>query len=50
MSPNLVDPLVNVIEAETNSVLNSCAIIVSVTVNEPVIIWSSVNVFEPVVA
>ena len=49
-SPNLVEPLVKIIDDDTNSVLNSCAIISPVTVNEPVMNWSSVKLLLPVVA
>ena len=42
-SPNLVEPLVKIIYYDTNSVLKSCAFISPVTVNEPVINWSSVK-------
>ena len=36
VSPNLVEPLVNIIDDETNSVWNSWAVKVPVTVKEPV--------------
>ena len=35
--PNIVEPLWKIIDEEINSVWNSCAVIVSVTIKEPVI-------------
>ena len=49
VSPNLVEPLSNIIDAETNSVLNSCAVIVPPTVALPWTVMFPVVVVEPVI-
>jgi hypothetical protein len=50
LSPNLVEPLSYITDDDINSILNCCAVIVSVTIKLPVIVCDALNVLDPVVA
>jgi hypothetical protein len=48
--PNIVDPVTYSVLEVIICTLSVWAVIVFVTVNEPVIVWLPLNLFEPVVA